>query len=673
MELMQRLGNNPNEEYVDKYIEQILKHPGSCDNVWIPTSYGFPTLEKHKKIADFWAGSVDKFRKNGISVSMQISNTLGHGAQITGDCTGLVYEGSPAENIVGFDGVKANNCFCWRGENFRKYVLESTSYYIEGIKPDVVWIDDDFRVINHSPVKYGCFCDNCMRLFNLRHSSNVSREELAEKVLYGDIRWREYFVEFLREGLYDFTYRISEMIHSISPDTVLAYQSCANGGYAGEGCNYIYDAMKDTTGHIPYSRPGGGIAAYIDHDPNLLIEKSLYINRQNSTLPEYVKRKCPEVENLPFVVFGKTPAGTAFESSLYFANGNTDMSYSMLMHEKEPFEWHAQEFELLARHRKYWEAMSECNENSYQAGMQYFLSSNMWKKKLSSDEGFDEVNYEPVTAIMPFIRDGFPIAYDKNDDSLIILHPEAAMRVTDDDVEYLMGKNVITDAETLKMFTQRGFDFGVNVTEIDSADAMRMNSRFTENKLNPNGLETHVQSYYSKGRNGVFAILPLQNADIEILSFYSTSHNIKRYCDSDDMPYGVAEAVITTSKGGKWGVFGYSPWKPVMPFYKREHILDTADYISGNALCARIVSPVQAVLLPRKDEAGKTVCVSVVNCTIGESGDIKLRIRNPKGENFSFMSQYNGEAELAFTKDGDDYIVTMPSLNAWSTGTVFIK
>ena len=52
--------------------------------------------------------------------------------------------------------------------------------------------------------------------------------------------------------------------------------------------------------------------------------------------------------------------------------------------------------------------------------------------------------------------------------------------------------------------------------------------------------------------------------------------------------------------------------------------------------------------------------------------DLKIRIKNPKGEKFTFMSQYNGEKELTFEKDGDDYIVTMPSLNPWSTGTIFI-
>lgn len=61
MELMQRLGTVLTDEYVDGYIEQITKHPGSCDNVWISTMYGFPSLENHRKYASFWKTAAEKF------------------------------------------------------------------------------------------------------------------------------------------------------------------------------------------------------------------------------------------------------------------------------------------------------------------------------------------------------------------------------------------------------------------------------------------------------------------------------------------------------------------------------------------------------------------------------------------------------------------------------------
>ena len=50
--------------------------------------------------------AAEKFRKNGIAVSLQISNTLGHSDfyASTNDMSGLVYKGSPAEKAVGDGG-----------------------------------------------------------------------------------------------------------------------------------------------------------------------------------------------------------------------------------------------------------------------------------------------------------------------------------------------------------------------------------------------------------------------------------------------------------------------------------------------------------------------------------------------------------------------------------------
>ena len=184
MQLMQRIGAMLDGEYVDKYIEQIIKHPGSCDNVWLPTLYGFPKLETHREFADFLKQMAEKFRKNNISVSLQLSNSIGHGKYMSSrDCSGLVYEGSPVEKLVGHDGTVAEYCFCWRGEELKKYLLEEISYYAE-IKPECIWIDDDFRPGHHNPVDFGCFCDNCIADFNKKFDASFTRETLLEEILH---------------------------------------------------------------------------------------------------------------------------------------------------------------------------------------------------------------------------------------------------------------------------------------------------------------------------------------------------------------------------------------------------------------------------------------------------------------------------------------------------------
>ncbi len=80
-----------------------------------------------------------------------------------GSCgTGLVYENSPVEKMVGHNGTVADYCFCWNGKHFREYTYSYIKEYVKRIKLYCVWVDDDLRASNHNPVEYGCFCDECI-------------------------------------------------------------------------------------------------------------------------------------------------------------------------------------------------------------------------------------------------------------------------------------------------------------------------------------------------------------------------------------------------------------------------------------------------------------------------------------------------------------------------------
>lgn len=678
MQLMQRFGCDTNPQYTDAILNAILKYPGSCDNVWFPTLYGFPPMEKHRETAKAWQVAAEKFRKHGISVSLQLSNSIGHGQYMANcDCTGLVYEKSPARKLVGHDGTVAEYCFCWRGEEFKRYILETLSLYSE-IKPDHIWIDDDFRPTNHAPVEFGCFCDHCISEFNTRYQTNFTREELVHEILYGDLSVREHYVAFLREGLSSLMREMGETVHRISPETTLSYQHGAYGAYSGHSLDFVYDAMKETTGKIPFSRPGGG--NYSGHNSNEVLEKAVYTNWQNAMLPEYIERKCPEIENLPYVVFGKTPESTALETTHYFANGNTDMTYAMLMNLEEPMEWHEKEFCLFAAHRKYWETLSEYNLKSYQSGIRYFITKETWKKRLLANQGIHELNREPWSGMNFMIRDAIPVAYDQKDTTITCLFPETARYISAEELEELLRLPVITDGETIAILNARGFATGISSTPMSEMDSLSLCETFTDHPVNPQTVKSHYSSMFCQGRTAPYQIelVPAKDTDLfdkntaEILGIYTTEANIPPHMEDPLAPYGIAEMIVHTKKGAKWAILGYSPWKYVIPTYKRDHLLDIADYLCGQTLAARLLTPMQAVLLPRKNSDGKTVCVSVTNCTIGESGEIRLLIRNPNGEHFTFMSQYDGEKALSYEKIGKDYLLTVPSLHPWSVGTVFI-
>ena len=66
----------------------------------------------------------------------------------------------------------------------------------------------------------------------------------------------------------------------------------------------------------------------------------------------------------------------------------------------------------------------------------------------------------------------------------------------------------------------------------------------------------------------------------------------------------------------------------------------------------------------------------MVNLTGGASGVLCLRLRNPalkQGQTtVLFCSMTEPPCHLPLMREGDDFLVSVPSLDAWSIGTVFI-
>lgn len=672
--LTQRLGSGTqkNESFITAFIAAVRSNPGSCDEVWLASDYGFPKPEKHRESAARLASVAARLRAAGLRVSLQISNTVGHGQYMSAqDCSGLVFEGSKAEHMVGHDGTEAGYCFCWNGENFRRYVRDFVGEYVRAVRPHTVWVDDDLRASNHSPVEFGCFCDGCMAKFNAFCGGSFTREELVRLINYEDMALRGKYIEFLRRSLYDFTRLVSEAVHESSPESYMGLQYCAHGAYDGYGYDHIFSAMRDATGLPPKSRPGGG--AYSDADPNEFVRKSQFISYQNSMLPSYVAEKRPEIENLPDVMFGKSIAGTAFETSLYLASGNNAMSYAMLMADTEPMEWHSRMLAEFARERPYWKRLCGYSSvpGSFQGGLRLYISKDLFRTRLEPGQrAMYDWNGEPWQEGCSLARCGIPISYDNGDDPVYLVTGRSAARFTKEDAEFLAGRPCICDGAALRAVRALLPDaFGAEALPVPAG---KLYSVFSEHPVNA-GIagRTWSQSFFYRD---AFALRDLDGGT-EPLSVYLTGAlDAEPFFPGEKYPYGIADAVITARGGAKWAVFGQNPWNSIISSDRRRQILAAAGLLRPGCLCAELETPAQALLLPRQDAAGRTLSLSVVNLTVGESGPLRLSINNPAGGSLYVMSQREPLARpLPFERSGDRISFTLGSVAPWSVATIFAE
>ena len=667
MKIVQRIGGRGfSGNRLEEFIKAIKKHPNSMNAVWLNTKYGYPSLEHHKEYANTLALMAKRLREEGISVDLQLSNSIGHGAYMSKlDCSALVYEGSPVRKLVGHNGVVATHSFCWNDEYFREYNRELVKYYVSSIQPGEFWIDDDLRAKNHAPVDFGCFCEHCIAKFNTNHGYSFDRETLVNEFLHGDINVRTQYIEQIREDIASFTEELCEVVKKYSPNTVVSLQNCANGPYTGYGHDYIFDTMYKTTGYAPSYRPGGG--TYNDHNPNDIIEKCYFLAWQDSMLPDYVKRIYPEIENTPDTAMGKTMAGTAFESTVYLASGMTDLSYAMLGDINEPLEFFEEGFELFSQHNAYWERLAKVSLDTTDSGICFAASKKLHLRTLSAEDDMYSFNAEHYSGANILLRNGLPLTY--RDAKAYILHPEAAKQMNREDLAKLLSCNVLTDAETVEYMQSLGFDLGFKLVRATNAQSLVANEIYTDHPVN-NGYHDHFSSsFFTAGRNNKYFMLGIPEG-CEVLGYYDKNMICPHACDDPELPFGYTSVITTTDQGGKWAVMACDLWKGIVPSTQRNRILNIIDLISGG-MPAKILSPIQANLMPRTDADGKTVSASIVNCTIGKTKNIELIIRDPKAKRFYFMSQYDGECELTARKTDDGYIVTLPSLSPWSVGTVF--
>lgn len=674
--LTQRLGglNQLKGEYIDELCKIIKNNPGSCDEVWFTSKSGFPPVDVHKETARLINEQADKFRKIGVRVSLQIQSTIGHGQYMqTQDNTGLVYEGSPAEHLVGPDGTSADYCFCWRGKHFREYTLNVYREFAK-IKPHTFWVDDDFRANNHSPVSIGCFCDNCIKEFNEKYGTDYTREQLVHEINYGDVAVRENFAEFTREGLYNLMYEISKAVHEISPDSYMGYQYCANGGYTGFGFEHVFDAMKKGTGKTPKSRPGGG--AYQGHNPNDFIAKSRFIDWANFMLPDKEIEKRPEIENLPDIVYGKSIQNTCFETTLYLAHGNDAMSYAMMQNEREPLWYHAQMLSAFAKRRKYWQKLIDANKDTFQSGLSMAYTPNRYKRKIPEKSAlFDWANevywlYDDLWRTV-----AIPMCFKKENPTTVLLHPAALSGMTEEEILSLLSKPVITDGETIATLYKMGFgdylDISVEKKESGKFHEILLRNHPVNKDVNGDGV-WNVSVFVSRNSYQY----EIFGDKFEPVSKFNTSRKNVEKTGNEEFPYGVASAVFHTKLGAKWACMGEYPWCGIMSFDKRNQLINIANYLCEDSIKTILETPIQALILPRENKDGKITSVSVLNKTVGDSGILKLRIKNPASEKFTFMTFKDDavyETNVAYSVENGDYVLDVPNISAWGIGTVFAE
>lgn len=654
------------------FAEAIKRQKGSCDTVWLITDHYFPSLERHREFAEKWLPAKTIFEEAGLEVSIQTAQVFGH----TDPAKPLAYnliagmigkDGKPLDLMVGPDGTENAACFCWRGEHYIEYMKKALSVYAEVLKPHRFWLDDDVRATNHAPNKYGCFCDRCVSKFNKIYGSSFTRESLVYEINYGEPEWREHFVEFNRQGLYNFVYEVTKAILEVSPDTAMGYEFGHFSAYCGRDVDYVFNAMRDAGAKHIHSRPGAG--CYNDKAPYDQFVKAFELARENSITPDYIESMDAELENLPGVRYGKSIGGIINESTLDLAVGCNGITLTDVQSMHEPIEYYERIFAALSVARPYFDRLSEISRNCYQGGACIYQNEHPFDTVSSLKEApFEWAERYCSEKEIPFTRLGIPICFDNRMPSSYILKSGFVDAMSDREIEFLLSNPVLTDGDTVRKIIDRGF-----------GEYFRTKPTLTQEQ----GFERFVADEINGKYNGVFfdenpyASTPMPHYIFKELNERDRVLGVLQRSPvfSDGADIGACTVITEVGKPDgntvKWAIFGYSIWNDITSGAKRNQILGALDEISP--LPAKLLSEEIAATYASLDKEGKVISVTLASASQSGTGECEILIRNPKSKNIELINAL-GEITKPFSEAyGGELIVKIPPLAPYEIKTIFFN
>lgn len=343
------------DEWQDERIEAIAQHCATYgfDNVMLMLNLeefhaGHISIEEEKKWIAVLKKAKKRLEEKGIVVSVNNWIEMGHA-----DRGRHLLPDQNFTTMVDIDGRASTVIPCPLCKNWRAYFTEYVTLLCKELEPDTYWIEDDFRLMNHAPLRSaGCFCDLHMADYNKRLGTSYTREEFIQKLLAPGKcnRERQAWLDSNRDVMVDLADEITRAVKAASPKTDVAIMTSGPEQHCMEARDWkaLFDAIgrdghKINRIHLPYEEMTGkgyihyfnkasmGVRAMCEDDVLIMPEIEHSAASRFRRSPRFMRFALETA--IPLVLSGMT-------YSLYdfVANGTRDsFGYGAVVKEEQPF------------------------------------------------------------------------------------------------------------------------------------------------------------------------------------------------------------------------------------------------------------------------------------------------------------------------------------------------
>ena len=370
-------------------------------------------------------------------------------------------------------GNHAEAVVCPLCPEWRDYIKNMYSYYAS-TKPDILWVEDDFRLHNHSPLKWGgCFCDRHMEVYSKAAGMKLTRDEFVKGVLAPGKPhpYRKIWLDVSRETMVELAMLIGEAVHKVSPVTKVGLMSSAPAVHCAEGRDWSRILKNLSSGIVPMvNRPH--LPAYSEVTPqSYLLNFSIISMMTRAFVPESTVLY-PELENFQYSRFSKSANFTRFQletSSCLNASGITlnifdQMGNGVMMQESYQ--------KILAESKNFLTSIISLGlDIKYQQGITV-LANVESSYTLHTDQGRSMTELYPAEGFWGGLLSCYGIANkfstERNvSDSIIAISGQYLRNLGCDEIIQLFTNNfVIMEAEAIHTLYEIGFGYLAGIDNI---------------------------------------------------------------------------------------------------------------------------------------------------------------------------------------------------------------
>jgi hypothetical protein len=336
-------------------------------------------------------------------------------------------------------------------------------------QPDILWIDDDFRLHNHSTAGMFCYCPLHLKKFAQRAGREFTRGEILEAVLQPGppSAFRQQWLDFLGDCMAEFAQWISDNIHSQSPETRVALMTSGTSIHSLEGRDWKKVLGNFAGKFQPLIRPTFGLYTGTTAPPKAasagLTDIISQIQVVEQALGENHCDFAPELENTRYTTWAKSVAHSTHSLLLGQLMGLPMITAAVNDLDGSPLAEEPTLVPLFRNARPRMEALAALNLKNWPVHGLVALSDKDVARKTQVAAGADYYDLAPGSRLESvLVQMGIPLNYltaanAAASGEVVMLEAGTLWNASDDELEKILSGAVLMTSGAARLAAERGF------------------------------------------------------------------------------------------------------------------------------------------------------------------------------------------------------------------------